>query len=92
MIVTLAVQLVVLCAMATGWVMSNADPGGGCGPAWHDQAVRENRHKVAEDFAAIAKDLVATGRGPRGVRVSARHGGVIDRLNRRVEGRVEFLI
>ena len=41
--------------------MANIRGGGEYGPAWHDQAVRENRHKVAEDFAAIARDLVATG-------------------------------
>jgi prolyl oligopeptidase len=43
------------------YVMANIRGGSEYGPAWHDQAVRENRHKVAEDFAAIARDLVATG-------------------------------
>ncbi len=28
---------------------------------WHTQALKENRHKVFEDFAAVAKDLVARG-------------------------------
>jgi prolyl oligopeptidase len=43
------------------YALANIRGGGEYGPAWHDQAVRENRHKVAEDFAAVARDLVATG-------------------------------
>jgi prolyl oligopeptidase len=43
------------------YAMANIRGGGEYGPAWHDQVVRENRHKVAEDFAAVAQDLVATG-------------------------------
>jgi prolyl oligopeptidase len=31
------------------------------GPGWHTQAIREGRHKVAEDFAAVATDLVERG-------------------------------
>jgi prolyl oligopeptidase len=43
------------------YALANIRGGGEYGPAWHEQAVRENRHRVAEDFAAVAKDLVATG-------------------------------
>jgi prolyl oligopeptidase len=43
------------------YALANIRGGGEYGPAWHDQAVRENRHRVAEDFVAVAKDLVATG-------------------------------
>jgi prolyl oligopeptidase len=43
------------------YAMANIRGGGEYGPAWHDQVVRENRHKVAEDFAAVAQDLVTTG-------------------------------
>jgi prolyl oligopeptidase len=43
------------------YAVANIRGGGEYGPAWHDQAVRENRHKVAEDFAAVAQDLVARG-------------------------------
>jgi prolyl oligopeptidase len=43
------------------YALANIRGGGEYGPAWHDQAIRENRHKVAEDFAAVATALVATG-------------------------------
>lgn len=43
------------------YALTNIRGGGEYGPDWHDQAVRENRHKVAEDFSAIARDLVDTG-------------------------------
>jgi prolyl oligopeptidase len=43
------------------YVMANIRGGGEYGPGWHTQAMRENRHKVDEDFAAVADDLVARG-------------------------------
>ena len=43
------------------YVLANIRGGGEYGPRWHTQAVREGRHKVAEDFAAVARDLVARG-------------------------------
>ena len=43
------------------YALANIRGGGEYGPAWHEQAVRANRHKVAEDFAAVAQDLVAGG-------------------------------
>ncbi len=43
------------------YVMANIRGGGEYGPRWHTQAMRENRHKVDEDFAAVADDLVARG-------------------------------
>jgi prolyl oligopeptidase len=43
------------------YALANIRGGGEFGPAWHEQALRENRHKVAEDFAAVAQDLVAEG-------------------------------
>ncbi len=61
-------------AMGTGWlsrkntdgrrpvyVMTNIRGGGEYGPDWHRAALREKRHRAYEDFAAIAKDLVARG-------------------------------
>ncbi len=48
-------------ARGGSYVVANIRGGAEYGPAWHDQAVRENRHKVAEDFAAAAQDLVTTG-------------------------------
>jgi prolyl oligopeptidase len=43
------------------YALANIRGGGEFGPAWHEQVLRENRYKVAEDFAAVAQDLVATG-------------------------------
>jgi prolyl oligopeptidase len=43
------------------YVLANIRGGGEYGPTWHTQAMREGRHLVAEDFAAVAADLVARG-------------------------------
>ncbi|MEO3758712.1 prolyl oligopeptidase family serine peptidase [Mycobacterium sp. B14F4] len=43
------------------FVLANIRGGGEYGPTWHTQAMRENRHLVYEDFAAVADDLVARG-------------------------------
>jgi prolyl oligopeptidase len=43
------------------YVMANIRGGGEYGPTWHTQAMREGRHLVAEDFAAVARDLVQRG-------------------------------
>ncbi|ORL82524.1 prolyl oligopeptidase family serine peptidase [Prescottella equi] len=43
------------------YVVANIRGGGEYGPQWHTQAVREGRHKVYEDFAAVARDLVDRG-------------------------------
>ncbi len=43
------------------WVTTNIRGGGEYGPQWHTVAQKANRHKAFEDFAAIAKDLVARG-------------------------------
>jgi prolyl oligopeptidase len=40
------------------YVLANIRGGGEYGPGWHTQAMREGRHLVAEDFAAVATDLV----------------------------------
>jgi prolyl oligopeptidase len=40
------------------YALANIRGGGEYGPRWHTQAMRESRHKVAEDFAAVAADLV----------------------------------
>ncbi|BDZ43008.1 hypothetical protein GCM10025865_23070 [Paraoerskovia sediminicola] len=42
-------------------VVANIRGGGEYGPAWHQAALRENRHRAYEDFAAVARDLVARG-------------------------------
>ena len=41
------------------YVLANIRGGGEYGPAWHRAALKENRHKAYEDFAAVARDLVA---------------------------------
>jgi prolyl oligopeptidase len=43
------------------YVLANIRGGGEYGPRWHTQAMREGRHLVAEDFAAVATDLVDRG-------------------------------
>jgi prolyl oligopeptidase len=48
-------------ARGGSYALANIRGGGEFGPAWHEQVLRENRHKVAEDFAAVAQDLVAQG-------------------------------
>ncbi|MCL1077359.1 S9 family peptidase [Parashewanella spongiae] len=41
------------------YVLSNIRGGGEYGPAWHQAALKKNRHKAYEDFEAIAEDLIA---------------------------------
>lgn len=48
-------------ARGGSYALANTRGGGEYGPAWHDEAILENRHKVAEDFAAVAKALVDNG-------------------------------
>ncbi len=49
-----------------GWIekggvyaVANIRGGGEYGPRWHKAALKENRHKAYEDFAAVAMDLAA---------------------------------
>jgi len=43
------------------FVLANIRGGGEYGPGWHTQAMRAGRHLVAEDFVAVATDLVQRG-------------------------------
>ncbi|MGW6229609.1 prolyl oligopeptidase family serine peptidase, partial [Cellulosimicrobium cellulans] len=43
------------------YVVANIRGGGEYGPAWHQAALKANRHRAYEDFAAVARDLVARG-------------------------------
>jgi len=43
------------------YALANIRGGGEYGPGWHTQAIRAGRHKVDEDFAAVATDLVNRG-------------------------------
>lgn len=55
-------------ARGMGWletggtlVVANIRGGGEFGPAWHQAALRENRMRAYEDFAAVAEDLIERG-------------------------------
>ncbi|GAB3813932.1 prolyl oligopeptidase family serine peptidase [Tessaracoccus terricola] len=43
------------------FVVANIRGGGEYGPGWHQAALRENRPRAYEDFAAVARDLVDRG-------------------------------
>lgn len=43
------------------YVVANIRGGGEYGPSWHRAALRENRHRAYEDFAAVARDLISRG-------------------------------
>ncbi|WP_372593690.1 prolyl oligopeptidase family protein [Actinotalea sp.] len=43
------------------YALANIRGGGEYGPAWHQAALREKRHRAYEDFASVAQDLVARG-------------------------------
>nr|WP_040511133.1 prolyl oligopeptidase family serine peptidase [Gordonia soli] len=43
------------------YVIANIRGGGEYGPSWHTQAMKAGRHKVYEDFAAVARALVTDG-------------------------------
>ncbi|HEX5114023.1 MAG TPA: prolyl oligopeptidase family serine peptidase [Pseudonocardiaceae bacterium] len=43
------------------YVLANIRGGSEYGPEWHTQSLKANRHLVYEDFAAVARDLVARG-------------------------------
>ncbi len=57
------------------YVIANIRGGGEYGPAWHEAALREHRQRAFDDFAAVARDLVATGV------TSPRHLGIYGRSN-----------
>jgi prolyl oligopeptidase len=48
------------------YVVANLRGGGEYGPQWHQSATKEHRHRVYEDFAAVAADLVNRGISTRG--------------------------
>ena len=55
-------------AIGRGWlarggtfIVANIRGGGEYGPEWHAAAMRENRPRAYEDFAAVARDAVARG-------------------------------
>jgi prolyl oligopeptidase len=42
-------------------VVANIRGGGEYGPSWHKAALKENRPRAYEDFAAVAQDLISRG-------------------------------
>ncbi|WP_158918228.1 prolyl oligopeptidase family protein [Caulobacter sp. S45] len=57
------------------YVLADIRGGGEFGPTWHDAALREHRQRAFDDFAAVAKDLIA-----RKV-TSPQHLGIYGRSN-----------
>lgn len=43
------------------YVLANIRGGGEFGPSWHDRALKENRQKAFDDFAAVAADIEKRG-------------------------------
>ncbi len=43
------------------FVVANIRGGGEFGPAWHQSAIKQNKQKSYDDFAAVAKDLIKAG-------------------------------
>ncbi|MEO1064507.1 MAG: prolyl oligopeptidase family serine peptidase [Actinomycetota bacterium] len=43
------------------YVLANIRGGGEYGPSWHQAGLREHRHRVYEDFEAVARDLIDRG-------------------------------
>jgi prolyl oligopeptidase len=40
------------------YAVANIRGGGEYGPRWHQAALKQNRHKAYEDFAAVAQDMI----------------------------------
>ena len=60
------------------YVLANIRGGGEFGPAWHEAALREHRQRAFDDFAAIAKDLIANKvTSPRRLGIYTRSNGGI---------------
>jgi prolyl oligopeptidase len=57
------------------YVLANIRGGGEFGPAWHQAALKGNRQRAFDDFAAVAADL------PRRKITSAKHLGIYGRSN-----------
>lgn len=61
------------------YVVANIRGGGEYGPSWHQAALKENRLKAYEDFAAVAQDLVVrkvTSRAHLGIQ-GGSNGGLL---------------
>jgi prolyl oligopeptidase len=71
------------------FVLANIRGGGEFGPRWHSSVLKENRHKVYEDFEAVADDLVRSGvTRARRIGIEGRSNGgllTLTAMNRRPE-------
>ena len=61
------------------YALANIRGGGEFGPAWHQVALKEGRHKAYEDFAAVASHLVETGvtTVPQLAAIGGSNGGLL---------------
>jgi prolyl oligopeptidase len=61
------------------YVLADIRGGGEFGPAWHEAALREHRQRAFDDFAAVARDLIARKlTSPRRLGIYGRsNGGVL---------------
>jgi prolyl oligopeptidase len=61
------------------YVMANIRGGGEFGPAWHEAGRREGKKIAHDDFAAVARDLIARGvtRAPRLACEGGSNGGLL---------------
>jgi prolyl oligopeptidase len=61
------------------FVIANIRGGGEFGPAWHQSALRENRQRAFDDFAAVGEDLIKRKvTSPRRLGIYGRsNGGVL---------------
>jgi prolyl oligopeptidase len=61
------------------YVLANIRGGGEYGPAWHEAALREHRQRAFDDFAAVARDVIARRiTSPRRLGIYGRsNGGVL---------------
>ena len=60
------------------YVIANIRGGGEFGPAWHEAALREHRQRAFDDFASVARDLIARKiTSPRRLGIYARSNGGI---------------
>lgn len=58
------------------FVLANIRGGGEFGPRWHTSVLKENRHKVVEDFEAVAEELVKSGvTSPKHLGIEGRSNG-----------------
>ena len=66
------------------YVLANIRGGGEFGPAWHEAGLKTKRQVIYDDFAAVAKDLIA-----KGV-TSPKHLGIVGGSNGGLLMGVEF--